>query len=67
MRCSRPRVFYRQQMRRIVELVEQCDDAQSVVAVLQAAVYCIKKTEARPSCDEASPINIAELNRSVLH
>jgi hypothetical protein len=69
MRYSSParQVFYRQQMRRIVELVQRCDDAQSVAAVLQAATYCIEKTEGRPLSSEGSLIAIAELNRSVLH
>lgn len=56
-------VFYERQMRRIVKLVKRCDDAQSVTAVLQAAIYCMEKTEGRAWSGKG----IEELNRSVLH
>ena len=66
--ASAQQAFPRRQLRRLIELVQRCEDAQSVTAVLQAATYCMKKTEGRlPLHGDGSPITIAELNRSVLH
>jgi hypothetical protein len=62
------RAFYRRQVRRLVELIERCDDARTVAAVLQAAIYCLEKTERRSiAYRKRRPVSIAELKRSVLH
>jgi hypothetical protein len=62
------RAFYRRQLRRLVELVERCDDARTVAAVLQAAICCLEKAERRSfAYRNRRPVSIAELNRSVLH
>jgi hypothetical protein len=61
------RAFCRRQMRRLLELVEGCDDARTVAALLEATTYYLTKVEAPVSGSAGSAISLAKLNRSALH
>jgi len=43
------RAFYREQMRRLLELVDACDDARTVAALLQATTFYLDKLTERQS------------------
>ena len=63
------RAFYREQMRRLLELVDACEDARTIAALLQATTLYLDKLTERQSTlpvDEC-PISVTKHNRSVLH
>ena len=63
------RAFYREQMRRLLDLVNSCEDARTVAALLQSTTFYLDKITERRSrlpLDEC-PISVTKHNRSVLH
>jgi len=63
------RAFYREQMRRLLQLVDGCEDARTVAALLQATTFYLDKiTERRSKLPpDECPISVTKHNRSVLH
>ena len=63
------RAFYRRQMRHLLDLVQGCNDARTVAALLQATTYRLKKIEERRSAlpDDGGSIFVVNHYRSVLH
>ena len=58
-----------EQMRRLLKLVDGCEDARTVAALLQATTFYLDKITERRSRlpPDEYPISVRKRNRSVLH